>query len=146
VVQPWGLPTHLHDGGLRHVTSDLERLEAALQAGDWDAVASAYTGRLGEGVDIDVVSRAADVLERRVLEGLREAASDAPPERAIALLDRLIELDPLHEEALHDLVVLLLRSGRRREARRRYRALADRLHADLGVAPSEATTRLIEQA
>jgi len=146
VVQPWGLPTHLHEGGLRHVTSDLERLEAALQAGDWDAVASTYTGRLGAGVDIDVVSQAADVLERRVLEGLREAASDAAPERAIALLDRLIELDPLHEEALHDLVVLLLRSGRRREARRRYRALADRLHADLGVAPSEATTRLIDQA
>jgi len=146
VVQPWGLPTHLHEGGLRHVTTDLGRLETALQEGDWDAVASAYTGRLGAGVDIDVVSQAADVLERRVLEGLREAASAAAPERAIALLDRLIELDPLHEEALHDLVVLLLRSGRRREARRRYRALADRLHADLGVAPSEATTRLIDEA
>lgn len=146
VVQPWGLPTHLHEGGLRHVTTDLGRLEAALQAGDWDDVASAYAGRLGAGVDIDIVAQAADVLERRVLEGLREAASDAAPERAIVLLDRLLELDPLHEEALHDLVVLLLRSGRRREARRRYRALADRLHADLGVSPSEATRRLIDEA
>lgn len=144
-LQPWGLPTYLHDGGLRRVTSDLQRVEAALQAGDWDAVTTWYAGPLGAGIDIDVVREGAGVLERRVLEGLRSAAAAADdPERAIRWLDRLLELDPLHEEALHDLVVLLLRSGRRREARRRYRALADRLREELGVEPADATRRLLD--
>ncbi len=143
-LQPWGLPTYLFESGLRRVESDLERVEVALKASDWDAVTTWYAGPLGAGVDVALVREAAGVLERRVLEGLREAAAAAEPERAIAWLDRLLELDPLHEEALHDLVVLLLRNGRRREARRRYRALADRLHDELGVAPPEATRRLLD--
>ncbi len=144
LIQPWGLPTYLHEGGLRRFASDLEQVEDALAGGDWDSVARLYAGRLGEGLDLGPVSAQADVLESRVLEGLRQAAAEAEPERAIWLLDRLLELDPLHEEALHDLVELLLRSGRRREARRRYRALADRLRSELGVEASDSTRQLIE--
>lgn len=143
-LQPWGLPTYLGESGLQRVTSDLERVDAALRANEWDDVARYYGGPLGAGVDLELVRREADALETRVLEGLRAAAADADGERAIVLLDRLLELDPLHEEALHDLVVLLLRTGRRREARRRYRALADRLRSDLGIEPAEATRRLVD--
>ncbi|HEX8917549.1 MAG TPA: AAA family ATPase, partial [Chloroflexota bacterium] len=54
-------------------------------------------------------------------------------------LEKLLERDPLDEEALRRLLPLLDRVGRRAEALRRYAQFEDRLRQELDAAPSEQT-------
>lgn len=134
-LQPWGSTTYLEDVRLTRCETDLAALEAALEAGDWPGVAERYRGRLAGEVDLPLVTEAADALERRVLEGLRDAARAAHVAAAVPLLDKLVAIDPFHEEAFVELLSALLQLGRRREAERRHAAWAQRWRDELGFEP-----------
>jgi len=60
----------------------------------------------------------------------------------VPLLKGAIADHPLHERLWHQLLLALLGTGRRAEAREHYRRLAALLDAELGVTPDPATARL----
>ncbi len=65
-------------------------------------------------------------------------------ELAIDHCHRLLEIDPLSEEAHHELIRHYVLSGRRPRAMLHYEELAELLDRELGVAPSAKTRRLFE--
>ncbi|MFZ5817906.1 MAG: BTAD domain-containing putative transcriptional regulator [Bacillota bacterium] len=67
-------------------------------------------------------------------------------EEAIAALDHLLRLEPGDEEVACRLMRLLIQSGRRGDALRRYRQLARWLREELGIDPSAQTQALFRQA
>lgn len=142
-LEPWGLKTYLHEDGMHRTGSDLHDLRAALAAGRVDEVVRLYRGPFAPGAGAEAVVEARIVLEREVTDALLEAAANAPPKRGGEYLKRLLEIDPLNEEALQRLLVMLVGSGRHGEATRRYRRFAADLHAQLGMEPLPATTRIV---
>lgn len=140
-IEPWGVPTYLGDGGLTRVSSDYRDLLAALRAGDASTVLSLYRGPLAPGIELRPVQEERVRLDEAVIATLYEAADDSP--QAERLLLRVLELEPLHEEALQRLLATLIRRGRRREAAERYRRFADQLRADLDLEPMPETRALV---
>jgi DNA-binding SARP family transcriptional activator/tetratricopeptide (TPR) repeat protein len=63
---------------------------------------------------------------------------------AIAMAQRRLTLDPLHEPAHQSLIKLYAWSGQRTAAMRQYRACVRVLDRELGVAPLPATTQLYD--
>ena len=63
---------------------------------------------------------------------------------AVNYLERLLELDPLHEEALQLLLGKLISRGRKREAVKRYQSFATKLKTEMGLEPLEETQALLE--
>ena len=84
-----------------------------------------------------------DDLRGPVVRLLFGAAAEGPPNEAVTLLTRVLELDPLHEEGLQQLLKHLLARGRRQEAVRRYQAFEQRLEAEMGLEPLAETTALL---
>jgi predicted ATPase len=69
-------------------------------------------------------------------------ARDERHDRAIALGERLLALDPLLEWGHCALIRLYLRAGRREAALRQYQECARLLQQELGIAPAEETRQL----
>jgi DNA-binding SARP family transcriptional activator len=69
--------------------------------------------------------------ERVLLDWSRELAARDDLRTSMSTLERLVELDPLHEEAHADLIRVLARSGQHRLAVQAYERLAARLRTDL---------------
>ena len=69
-------------------------------------------------------------------------AQAARPDRAIAVAERILALDPALEWAHRALMELYLRTGRREAALRQYRECTRILSSELGIAPAEETQRL----
>ena len=139
-LEPWGVSTYLDAGGLVRADVDLARLRAALAAGDAAACAAGYREPLAPGVDLPLVDEARGELRAKVVAlWTRAAAAATDGAEAIALLERVLEVEPLDEDALAELLVRLVRAGRRHEARRRYEAFAALAARELGVAPAQAT-------
>jgi DNA-binding SARP family transcriptional activator/predicted ATPase len=67
-------------------------------------------------------------------------------DRAIAVAERLLALDPLLESAHRSLMRLYLRSGRREAALRQFQECARLLSQELGIAPAEETRQLAAEA
>lgn len=145
LLEPWGVPTYLTEAGLVRTTCDLWNLEEALTKGDAETVLAGYLPPLAPGIDLPLVSQAGDDLNERVINLFLHAAKAAPPDRAEAYLDRLLVLDPLCEEALQHLLVLLIARGRRHEAQRRYHAFAKQLKEELGIEPLQRTLDLLSK-
>ena len=144
-LEPWGVKTYLHEDGLHHTDSDLRRLADALRDGRVDEVMALYGGPFAPGATADAVLEARAALERAVADALVEASATATPKRAAAYLKRVLELEPLNEEALQRLLVVLGEGGRHGEAMRRYQQFATDLLTQVGVEPLPATTRLVSR-
>ena len=71
--------------------------------------------------------------------------TDAEPEAAIALLHRIVEADPLHEEAHRLLMRIHAEAGNRATALQQYATLETALRNELGVAPAADTQALRER-
>jgi hypothetical protein len=82
---------------------------------------------------------------QEVLELLFEASSHAPGTVTTAYLQRVLELEPLHEEALQALLKQLLKRGRKRDARQHYRAFKERLYENMQLEPLAETQRIVVQ-
>jgi DNA-binding SARP family transcriptional activator len=83
----------------------------------------------------------ASALER--LARLHNARGD--PAAAIPYARRWLSLDPLHEPAHRQLMLLYANSGQQAAALRQYQLCVDTLQAELGFAPTSETTALYEQ-
>lgn len=97
------------------------------------------------GLSLEVLESERNELRTLVVSFLHEASAEGPAERSTALLTRVLELDPLHEEALQELLKGLLKRGRRQEAVRRYQEFERRLQDEMGLEPLEETAALFKQ-
>jgi len=136
-LEPWGVPTYIGDGGLVRVESDLAQLEEALAAEQAERVLELYREPLLPGIYLEPVE------ERR--RGLRWtvqqlfAKQDEP-----RYLKRLLELDPLDQEALERLIELFLRKGQKVIARNYLRHHLRRMEEELGEPPPLGLRRLMK--
>ncbi|MCS7234774.1 MAG: BTAD domain-containing putative transcriptional regulator [Armatimonadota bacterium] len=143
-VQPWGLPTYLTARGLRNVQVDLWTLQDALRRSDAPSVLRLYREPVAPGVDLPAVDEVRYQLRRQVVECLYRAGRQGTPEEGIRVLERVLELDPLHEAALQCLVRHLLAAGRPRDALEAYRVFAARLREELDAEPAPDTSALLQ--
>ena len=144
VLEPWGLATYLLEEGLTRTRSDLWDLQNAIMRGDADKALDLYQPPLAAGLDLPPLEEAREQLRAQVTATLFETAEGASADRASALLIRVLELDPVHEEALQLLLRNLIARGRRREAQRRYQTFARRLEQEMGLTPLPETRELVE--
>ena len=130
------------------LTVDVDVFRSAAAAGDVDAAATAFRGEFLEGFGLrdapgfeDWQRSEADGLSRElavVLARLVEASGD------VAVAQRWLELDPLHEPAHRALIRLYAERGDRAAALAQYRECVRTLSRELGVPPLAETTRLYE--
>lgn len=139
----------------RGVRVDALRLRTLLEgrsAERLEAASALYTGPLLEG--LGRISPAFDdwlTLERgRLAAGMLAShrrlldlcAAAGTPERAIAAASRLVEADPLHEDARCELMLLYAECGYNQAALEQYEAYAALLRETLGAEPGEAAKQL----
>ncbi len=100
-------------------------------------------GELLEGLDDEWVLQARARHRERVIALLEEQARSAQPSEAIRLTRLQVERDPFDEQAHRRLIERQAAAGERAGAIRTYRAFAERLRRELGVAPSASTRELV---
>jgi DNA-binding SARP family transcriptional activator len=145
VVEPWGVPTYILESGLVRASVDLWDLDRALAANDMNTVQRLYAN-LAPGFDFDLVIDTRTNLRERTLEAMLEHATKmigTDPQAAETALEWLLDHEPSHEIALTKLLELLVRSGRRLSAERRYRQFAELLRNDVGLEPDPETSRIL---
>ena len=82
------------------------------------------------------------MLRERAISLMFESALAAQDDASIELLRRLIEIDPLNEEAVQALLQMLVARGRESEAARTYQRFAARLEKETGLKPQDLTTSI----
>lgn len=138
------------------VDSDVRAFRRALREEAWEEAVALYRGDLlgGRGVEVGPEYAAWLELERESLkEGFRNAAArrvDSLEEagrtrEALRVLDSLLALDALDEDALRQSMRLLAAEARPADALRRYRSFVKRLEGELGLAPTSATAALARE-
>ncbi len=126
---------------------DVDAFEGAARRGDTDAALALYTGdllpqnRFDQWAELRRVQLRASVVRLLLDQGIdREARGDR--RGAIASFERLVEIDPVHEEAYARLMRLAAVQGERHVAVRWYGRLVESLREELGVEPNEELRRL----
>lgn len=139
------------------VTIDAVEFERLIADGSRAAIETAlalYRGELMAGLSIKVgefddwLEGERRRLRDRAAEGLARLVSlyaeAGESEAAIATAQRLLALEPLHEEAHRTLMRLYSRSGRRAAALRHYQSFVAQLRRDLSADPEPETVRLFD--
>lgn len=134
-LEPWGLATYFVDGALTRTDSDLAQLRAALKAADGPRLLELYRGPLVPELDSPVLSEFRTSLHNQVTQQLLNSAAGLRPAAALPLLERILELDPLHEAAILQLLRLLVDLGRPVAARQRLTAFRKLLFEETGLEP-----------
>ena len=143
VLEPWGLPTYILESGLTRANVDLWDLDRALASNDMTAVQDLYAD-LAPEFHLDLIEDTRVNLRERTLEAVLEhATNSSDPATAEAALEWLLDHEPSHETALAKLLELMIRSGRRFSAERRYRQFAEHLRNDVGLEPSPEIRRIL---
>jgi class 3 adenylate cyclase len=131
------------------VETDVAELERLREAGRLEEAVGLWRGDLLSGLDDDWVLVARDEWRQKIgglLGELATRAQDAGDvQAALAYTRRMVALDPLSEEAHRALMSRLAATGDRAAALVAYNRYADRLRAELRIAPSAATRALAEQ-
>jgi DNA-binding SARP family transcriptional activator len=143
VIEPWGVSTYLTEDGLQHTQADIWQLQAAIRRRDASVVLALYHPNLAPGIDVPGLSDFAETLKHEVTQLLYDTAQHSKDEAALPCLERILELDPIFEEALQELLRRLLRRGRRREAQRRLRQFTKTLHDEMGLEPLAETQAIL---
>jgi len=155
---PWTDDLAVEAGRLRwRVASDVAELRAAAATARHEAVVATYRGALLADVDLPDVAgfQALVEVERDELHGLWRASAlqhvracegGGRPDEALRCLERVLQADPLDEEAVQTRMRLLLGSRRHHDAWLAFERFRSRLAADLGVEPLEATLALADMA
>jgi len=138
------------------VPTDVATFNEALARGDVKAALAAYQGPLLRDVGGDAGDEFdgwLDMEREQLYSRWRSLAlrrlGDLGPEdedEASELARRLLEADPLDEEAVRDHMRALTRWGRPTAAARAYRELAARLERELGMEPTSDTVLAYEEA
>jgi DNA-binding SARP family transcriptional activator len=127
---------------------DARELARLAREGRHDEALSLCRGDLLDGLDSDWVHEAREQQRAEVgricAELVAHAEADGDLARAVELTRRRVALDPLSEESQRELIRLLAANGDRAAALAAYARLRERLRAELGIAPSPATRRLVD--
>ena len=142
-LEPWGVPTFVRRDGLHNFTSDHTTLVAALTERDAATVLATYREPLFAYLDVELLSDLGYHLRERAVALLLEAGMTSSDDAAVDYLKRVVELEPLHEEAVQALLKRLVARGRGREARQVFKRFEERLQAETGLAPQTATANLL---
>ncbi|WP_347240471.1 BTAD domain-containing putative transcriptional regulator [Thermus sp.] len=137
-LEPWGVPTYLGEEGLRRVDCDLHALEEALKQRDAEKVYALYQEPLFPGLDHPLLDRKREEVFHRVRALLLKRGE-------ARYLERLLELDPLDEEALLPLVEGCLARGQRARAQAHLERYRKRLWEELGEKPSPRVEALLRR-
>jgi len=137
-LEPWGVPTYLKEEGLVRTESDLMALEEALARKEAAKVLALYREPLFPGLDHPLLDRKREELYHRVRALFLEAGEPR-------YLERLLELDPLDEEALLPLAEGCLSRGQRARALRLLQAYEKRLWEELRERPSGEIAALLRR-
>lgn len=136
----------LSDAGLWVDVGEFERLAAE---GLEDPALALCRGELLEDLEDDWALSARERHREQVVALLERRAADCEARgeirEAIELTREQVQRDRFDEEAHRRLLVRLEAAGDRAGALRAYRALAERLRRELGVAPSPRTRELVER-
>ena len=130
-------------------------LAAGGERDDLERAIEIYAGELLQGLDLDneefhdwlrnqrtqLLDLAVEALSQ--VMSARKNAGDT--EGALAISQRILGLEPFHEGALRDMMLLYAASDRRHTALQTYQRFADRLHQELGVEPSDHTQEVLRQ-
>lgn len=143
-LEPWGVAAYLGEQGLLRTQTDLAELQAALRANDASAVLRLYRGDLAPGVSLPVVDAEREPIRHQVIRVLLHAARGASPQQAEAILARVLELDPLDEAALQQMLRLLVASGRRARAVQAFEQFRQMLGEQVGARPLPATRAALD--
>lgn len=144
-LEPWGVPTYVHKDGVSNCVSDHQALERALDTGDAAAVSRTFKEPLFGGLDLQEFTDHAQQLRERAVSLLYRSALAGEGDTALEYLRRLLEIDPLYEEAVQLLLQRLVAKGRESEARRVYQRFARLLAEEMGLQPQPATATLVGQ-
>jgi DNA-binding SARP family transcriptional activator len=126
---------------------DAREFDRLVREGRLQEAVDLCDGELLAGLDDEWVYEAREAYRHRLGDALERVAADA--ETAGALMDavrvsrRRVELDPLREDAHRELIRRLIAAGEASAARVAFDDLARRLRAELHVAPSRETRRLL---
>lgn len=142
-IEPWGFSRYLFESGLKNVTVDLHSLENALNTNEADTLMKLYRTPFAAGIKLELVEDFRVSLKQDVIACLLEASLIAEVEKARAYLEFVLELDPSCEEGLQQLIALLLKLGRRREAKKRFAFFETFLKSELNMAPMPETEALL---
>lgn len=142
LLEPWGVTTFLGERSLRHFWTDLQELDGAIAAADAPRVLNMYEEPLAPGVEVGLVADQRYDLRERVVQALLSAALTTGNDDALSYLKRVVELEPLHEEALQALLATLQGMGRRGEALKHFRRFEEQLQLETGLAPHPKTVSL----
>lgn len=134
-LEPWGASTYLREEGLGRVESDLMALEAALDRKDAEEALKLYQEPLFPGVDLPLADRKREEVHHRLRMPFLKQEDPRYQER-------LLELDPLDEEALLPLVEKCLKRGQKGRALRALQAYEKRLWEELREKPSSEVEAL----
>lgn len=143
VIEPWGVPTYLFESGLKDIRADLWQLQEALKQEDVETIITLFQIPFAPGVDLPKVTEAKDNLIQDVVDLLYMSSREISQEQALIYLERVLQLDPLYEEALQKLLGILVQRGRRREAFKHYRAFSRQLKEEMGLEPMHETKALV---
>ena len=126
----------------------LSPAEADRQAALWRSAIDLYRGDLLTDCYEDWCLADRERLQRRYVRSLRRLVQyyRQRGEFGLAIDDaqRILACDPLREEVHRDLIHLYIAAGQPTAALRQYRACLDALKRELGVAPMEETTLLVQ--
>ncbi|RTG96124.1 transcriptional regulator [Thermus scotoductus] len=137
-LEPWGVPTYLLEEGLARVEADLFALERALAEGKAEEALRLYQEPLFPGLDHPLLDRRREEVFHRVRALFLQKGEPL-------YLERLLELDPLDEEALTLLVETCLKRGQRARALRFLEGYRKRLWQELGEKPSPRLQALLSR-
>jgi DNA-binding SARP family transcriptional activator/TolB-like protein len=139
----------------REVWLDVDEFERRIEAGDLEGAVELYDGPFLD--DLSVGEPEFDHWADRQRAGLRrkfrraalglagQAKEASDPATAAAYCQRLVEVDPLDDEAQHLLIECLYLRGDRLAALRRYEHYRELLARELEVEPLDQTRELIER-
>lgn len=144
-LEPWGQATFFVDGALTRTDTDLHRLQEALKSADGPKLLELYPGPLVPELDSPVLSAYRTNLHNQVTQELLRSAAGVRPAAALPLLERILELDPLHEEALLQLLQLLVSLGRRNAARLRLDGFRKLLLEETGLEPARELREVLRE-
>lgn len=142
-IEPWGISSYLFESELRNTTIDLLELQNALKQNDATTVLEFYKEPFVPNIYVNNIDDFREVLRQDVIECLFDNSSKASDDTARRYLERIMELDANHEEALQALLKLLLKKGRRHEAMKRYKKFEMHLKAEMGLEPLPSTQAIL---
>lgn len=136
-----------------NVTTDVAAFRTAVETGDEDDALRLFVGPLLSGLESDGAGEFSTWLaferehvqsrwRKMILGRAADRERAGQHERAIALLQSLLESDPLDEEVLQHFMRVATQAGKQATALNSFQVFSERLDRELGLEPAASTRQL----